>query len=438
MSTSDPNDTSMPEASIAALSESYQADGRPWVVAFSGGKDSTAVLQLVYQMLLELGSAAIKPVVVVSSDTRVEAPNVVEHVEGVLNAVAADALRRGLPLTTQLVRPSTEESFWAKLIGKGYPPPTRWFRWCTTTMKIRPSRRAIDAIVAEYGSVVLLLGTRRSESSSRAARMDGRRVNSRNLNPHTEIPNALVATPLIDWCDEDVWEFLGENNPPPWGRPHDVMLTLYRQALGGECPVVVDLNTPSCGGSRFGCWVCTVVKADKSMGGFIQSGEEWMRPLANFRDWLKVFREDQSARQTVRRDGSQGPGPFTPRAREHILHKLLECEKQVGISLITDEEILWIQAAWSREFDLGHRALEIARAAGRAVGGDRCVPLSEDDRAMLEDSAAAQGINPDLVARILDMEREFPNLDVWGTKPQLKRRLEETIIASLSNLGVEV
>lgn len=197
--------------------------------------------------------------------------------------------------------------------------------------------------------------------------MDERRTNLRNLNPHHEIPNAFVSTPIADWSDDDVWLHLFENNPPPWGTPHDRMLTLYRQALGGECPVVMDLNTPSCGGSRFGCWVCTVVKVDKSMEGFIQSGEDWMKPRAGFRDWLKAFREQPGVRMEVRRDGSKGPGPFTPKARQEILKELLEREAEVGIPLISDQELRYIQAEWSREFDLKDSALALARRVGREL-----------------------------------------------------------------------
>lgn len=415
---------------LAALAESYEADGRPWVVAYSGGKDSTLVLQLVYQMLVDLGAKATKSVHVVSSDTGVEPPNVARHVEMALSAVSEDALRRGLPVFTHLVRPRTDESFWAKLIGRGYPPPTRWFRWCTTNMKIKPSRRAIDSIVAEHGSVVLLLGSRRAESSSRAARMNGRITNLRNLNPHNEIPNAFVATPIAAWSDDEVWEFLYENNPPPWGAPHDRMLTLYRQALGGECPVVMDLDTPSCGGSRFGCWTCTVVKVDKSMGGFIQAGEDWMAPLADFRDWLKAYREQPHTRMAVRRDGSKGPGPFTPAARQEILKELLERERQVGIPLISDQELLYIQSAWSADFDLKDAVLEMARAAGRDLKGEEVVPLREDDRALLDEIAAERELNPDLVAKVLGLEPHYVNLDRHGARPQLRDELEALVKAA--------
>lgn len=364
-----PVDADPAPATLALMAESYLADDRPWVVAYSGGKDSTLVLQLVYETLIALGPKATKPVHVVSSDTGVEAPNVAAYLERTLAAVAADAHRQHFDLTCHLVRPKVEEGFWAKLIGKGYPPPTRWFRWCTTNMKIKPSRRAIDDIVARHGSVVLLLGTRRAESSSRAQRMDERRTNLRKLNPHHEIPNAFVATPIADWSDDEVWTHLFENNPPPWGTPHDAMLTLYRQALGGECPVVMDLNTPSCGGSRFGCWVCTVVKTDKSMEGFLQTGEEWMRPLADFRDWLKDYREQDGVRMAVRRDGSQGPGPFTAKARHKILEELLEREGKVGIPLISDDEIRFIQTVWSRGIRSGGQGADAGAPLRTRIGG---------------------------------------------------------------------
>ncbi len=324
------------------IKSAYHADNRPWVVAFSGGKDSTCVLQIVIHVLMSI-KAPKKPVYVISSDTRVEAPNVVAYVERVLDAVREFSADNNLPLHTEIVRPNVDQTYWAKLIGRGYPPPTRWFRWCTSNMKIKPSRGAIESIVREFGSVVLILGSRKAESSNRSRSMAGRTTNSRGMNPHHEIPNAFVLAPISDWSTDDVWEYLFENNPPPWNYAHDEMLGLYRQASGGECPVVMDLNTPSCGGSRFGCWTCTVVKLDKSMEGFVETGEEWMLPLNNFRNWLKDIREDPDWRQKRKRSGEIGLGPFTPKARTAILTHLLEIEKEVGIILIRDEEILYIQ-----------------------------------------------------------------------------------------------
>lgn len=421
----------------AWLRDLYFADGRPWVVAYSGGKDSTLVLQLVVETLLELGpEAPRKPLFVISSDTRVEAPVVVDYVENALRAIKRFGDENGLRIECDLVRPTVAEGFWAKLIGLGYPPPTRWFRWCTTSMKIKPSRRAIDAITREHGSVILLLGSRSSESSDRSKRMAGRMRNSRDLNVHNEIPNAYVATPIGHWSTDEVWEYLFENNPPPWDEPHDTMLTLYRQAGGGECPVVMDLNTPSCGGSRFGCWTCTVVKLDRSMEGFIQSGETWMEPLNRYRNMLKEIRENARRRLPYRRDGSKGPGPFNPETRKLLLQELLETEQTLArngypMVLVTDEEIVWIQRTWSEEFDLCESALRIARSFGRQAEERAAMDLMDEEDRELSRLCGEYGVNEDLIRSILALEKEYPDLTAWGAKADLKRDLERLITTAV-------
>lgn len=406
----------------SALVEAYLADDRPWVVAFSGGKDSTCVLQLVIEMLSVIRSPK-KPIYVISSDTRVEAPNVVAYVERVLQAVRHYAGEHALPIYTKIVRPNVDQTFWSKLIGRGYPPPTRWFRWCTSNMKIKPSRAAIESIVREFGSVVLLLGSRKAESSNRSRSMSQRIRNARGMNPHHEIPNAFVLAPISEWSTDDVWEYLFENNPPPWGNPHDEMLGLYRQAGGGECPVVMDLNTPSCGGSRFGCWTCTVVKMDKSMEGFVETGESWMLPLNEFRNWLKVIREDPNLRQKRKRSGELGLGPFTPEARQRILIRLLETEKSLGMGLIKNEEIQYIQNEWNLEFDLRKKAIDIARSFGRDVKENAAMQLSNEEQRLIADVAAELELNEDVIISLLELEQEFPDIYAWGARANLKRRV---------------
>lgn len=417
------------KAATALLEALYFADSRPWVIAFSGGKDSTALLQLVFNMLLGMGKRATKPVIVLSSDTQVEAPNVADFVSKAMDRIHQAALGLGLPLVTQLVKPTPAESYWGKLIGKGYPPPSRWFRWCTSNMKIKPSRRAIEEITSEYGSVILLLGTRIAESSQRGRTMQARDINSRGLNPHHEIPNALVATPIADWTTDDVWEYLTAN-PCPWGGNHDFLFSLYRQASGGECPVVFDLNTPSCGGSRFGCWTCTVVKEDKSLQGFIRSGEGHLQPLVDFRDWLITLRDKPGYRSEVKRNGNAGPGPFLPAARQEILDELLVLEKKVQLPLISAEELLYIQQEWSRDFDYQNNlAINIAAKYGRTIAmpdNQQNLPRPEDD--LLEQAAIESDLDLDLVRQLLDIRRrDFPDLAKWGAKGGFERAIGDLI-----------
>jgi DNA sulfur modification protein DndC len=419
------------------LAEQYLADDRPWVVAYSGGKDSTLVLQLVIETLCNLHGNATKPVYVISSDTKVEAPQIVNYVEKVLDAVAIFSRLQNLPLRTEIVRPSVEQGFWSKLIGLGYPPPTRWFRWCTSNMKIKPSRAKIDEITQIYGSVILLLGSREQESQNRAGQMAARARNIRGLNPHHEIPNAFVLTPISDWDNDSVWEYLFENNPPPWRYPHDEMLSLYRQASGGECPVVMDLNTPSCGGSRFGCWTCTVVKLDKSMEGFVQAGAAWLQPLNEFRNWLKEVRERPEWRQSIRRSGEPGVGPFTPSARECILKELLSLERDVGFVPIQDEDIAYIQGVWSDEFDLsGRRAIDFAAQFGRQIEGPINMKPLQGHRALVEEVAARNEVPTEVLDSLLGLEEEFQNLHAWGARPNLKNRISEIVNRAIKQAGV--
>jgi len=344
------------------LKTNFLADSRPWVVAYSGGKDSTLTLQLVYELLLSIPEEQRKPVHILASDTRVESPNIESYIQTSLEAIQSHADQQHLNIATHLIKPEVENSFWSSLIGKGYPPPTRTFRWCTSKMKIKPVRSLIQHIADDSGSgsVILLLGTRKNESASRSKRMSKRELNNRGLNFHHEIPNALVLQPIAHWETDQVWEYLYIHDVAPWGSSHDFMLKLYRDANSGECPVVTDLDTPSCGGSRFGCWTCTVVKDDKSMRGFIEAGNKNFELLYNFRAWLKEIREDESLRNVYRRNGQRGPGPFNSETRKLILERLLQTEQNFGKTLISDEEINYIQKLWNDDFDIMNSALRLA------------------------------------------------------------------------------
>lgn len=404
----------------ARLHDEYLKDDRPWVVAYSGGKDSTALLQQVYKLVLELGARASKPIHIIASDTKVEAPIVEDYLAASLSAIELHAREHAPSISVHHVQPEPDQTFWTNLIGRGYPPPTRSFRWCTTKIKIRPARRIIEDIAKRYGSVLLLLGTRSAESSSRSQRMEARETNDRGLNPHHEIPNALVFTPIAEWSNDEVWDYLFRNNPAPWGTRHDDMLELYRQANGGECPVVLDLNTPSCGGSRFGCWTCTVVRQDRSMQGFIATGDEWMRPLAEFRDTLKVWRERPEMRESKRRSGEIAPGPFTLAARQQILEALFQVESEVRRKLIDDEELQCIQYHWQREGDATQSALRLAKRYGRIVSEGGQFSMDNLNRELIAELASEYEIQEAWIEELLYLvDQKYPTLAQRGARPAL-------------------
>ena len=168
--------------------------------------------------------------------------------------------------------------------------------------------------------------------------------------------------PLADLDDEDVWMTLMQRKPP-WGGTHRSLITLYRNAGGGECPLVMTREqAPSCGSSspRFGCWTCTVVKKDRSLRGLIDSGyaeAERMEALFDFREWLIEMREDNANRLPVRRngnakqraDGSRVYGPFKLEVRKEMLERLHELEKRIGQQLILPAEVDCIEDVWWRD-----------------------------------------------------------------------------------------
>jgi DNA sulfur modification protein DndC len=348
---------------LALLLAEYTTEehNRPWICAFSGGKDSTLVLQFVFEMLLRVPpSKRTRPIHVLANDTLVESPMVAQHLDRSLQRIAEGVQALGLPVTVQKTTPKADQTFWVNLIGRGYPSPNRTFRWCTDRMKIAPTSDYIKEQVQAAGEVILLIGVRRAESSTRAASVDKYTAASgSHLNPHNDLKGCWVFRPIVDFTTEEVWELLLQRRPP-WGGSHRDLITLYRNAQSGECPLVIDRETaPGCGtsSSRFGCWTCTVVDKDKSLSGFVDAGFDHLEPLIYFRDWLAAIRSDRDRRDRLRRggqvrlmkDGSPIPGPFTLAARREILDRLLKVQEDVGISLISDGEVSIIRDIWAND-----------------------------------------------------------------------------------------
>jgi DNA sulfur modification protein DndC len=350
-------------AAQADIRDEYLADNRdPWIIGYSGGKDSTLVTQLVFEMLLDLApSDRTRPVHILCNDTLVESPVLMAYIDAMLTRLQTAAESLHLPITVVKTTPDPDQTFWVNLIGRGYPAPTRMFRWCTDRMKIAPTSNYIRSQISQNGEVVLLLGVRRAESANRAVTVNRHRnVAGTRLNPHDDMRGCMVFRPIIDMTTDDVWLLLLQRQPP-WGGSHRDLVTLYRNAQGGECPLVMDKSqAPSCGtsSSRFGCWTCTVVEKDRSMEAMIDSGHEHLEPLMDFRDWLAKFRNERSKRMIERRDGrialmgdgvTTVAGPFTVEARQEILSRLLQVQAEVEMPLIRDDEIARIRAIWASD-----------------------------------------------------------------------------------------
>lgn len=355
---------------IQEMSVVYQHDKRIWMIGFSGGKDSTLLCCLVMEMLKRLPpEKRNKAVHIVSSDTLVENPIVRDYMHKMSDMI--NKVGHELNIKADIIYPKIEDTFWSKVIGLGYPTPEApGFRWCTERLKIHPMNTYTLDTIKNNGEVVLLLGVRKAESLYRANNIRSREIEGKILVPHSDIENAYVYNPLTEIPNEDVWKFLlKDDGISPWGSDNKYLFSLYQgNNLGEEQSVIGEIDKeklPVTGNSRFGCWICTMVKEDKSLQAFIDRGEKWLIPLSNFRNWLLEMRTTPGAREYKRRngamyrksDGNLGEGPFTLITRQKMLRKLLQLENDTGLSLLTIEELRCIDKLWDKEGDLTRRKL---------------------------------------------------------------------------------
>lgn len=348
---------------------------RPWIIGFSGGKDSTVLLTLVWYALRKIKESVVapfqlrRPVYVVCNDTMVENPIISAYVDDVLSQIEKQAREEDLPIFVKKTVPKLEDSFWVNVIGKGYPVPNTAFRWCTDKMKIKPTARFITEQVDECGEAIILIGTRKAESATRARSIKKHEIHGQRLTHHTILRNTYVYAPIKELLLEEVWYIINAV-PCPWGFDNKILFNIYMDASADdyECPTVVtDKSHGSCGQSRFGCWVCTVVKDDKSMRSLINNGREWMQPLYDFRVELDSERNVIKNRMPFRRDGSRAVndmGPYVFSYRASMLKRLLQVQKTLQehnehIKLISDQELIAIQVNWYRDFNFGYSVSEI-------------------------------------------------------------------------------
>ena len=449
------------ETAKEEVRELYRADHIPWVIGYSGGKDSSATLQLTWLALSELPADELqKPVHVIATDTLVENPIVASWVNGSLQSIGEQAQDQGLPFVPHRLTPPVEDSFWVNLIGRGYPAPRQKFRWCTERLKIKPSNHFIRETVRQNGEAILVLGTRKAESAARARNM-ARHAETRardRLTDNASLPNSLVYTPIEDWSNDDIWTFL-MRIPNPWGVDNKQLMGMYRGATeDGECPLVVDTSTPSCGNSRFGCWVCTLVDEDKSMGAMIRNDEEkeWMLPLLELRNEFDFRSEENRKRDRSRRDfrrisghltyykdaGGDGqlvPGPYTQDARAYWLRRVLETQEWVrengpdyvhDIELITSDELHEIRRIWVVDkHEIEDRLPEVyEEVTGRPYAGpaieENLVFDRETLRLLQETCGEDNPLHFEMLRNLLEQERRYRTM---AKRKGLFESLERTI-----------
>ena len=426
------------------IRELYLTDDVPWIIGYSGGKDSTATLQLVWNAVAGLNAKERhKTIHVISTDTLVENPIVSSWVKNSLKNLNDCSKKEMMPFLAKLLYPEIEQSFWVNLIGKGYPAPRPKFRWCTERLKINPSNKYITGIVKLGGEAILCLGARKQESIARKKvfiKNAVYRVKDR-LSPSASLPGCLIYTPVENWSNDDIWFYLN-NQQNPWGISNKDLMSMYAGASpDGECPLVLDTSTPSCGDSRFGCWVCTLVDKDKSMSAMIQNDveKEWLLPLLKLRNaldfrnnsneieeksdhHLRDFRRMTASVQLMS-ERKPVPGPYTEDSRLNWLKMLLEAQVYVRehgpeevreLELIRLEELQEIRRIWVMDkHELEDHLPKIYESVmGKPYPGEELddnLQLVESDLKELEELCNGDRMHYELVRELLSRTRQQQN-----------------------------
>jgi len=414
---------------------------RPWIIGFSGGKDSTVMLQLVWKAIeqVKVLTGITREIYVVCNDTMVENPIITEYVHRVLDKIEIAARDQDMPIRVVKTIPRLEDSFWVNLIGKGYPAPNNAFRWCTERLKIKPTSRFLIEQLDEFGEAVILIGTRKSESAQRSKSMKKHEIRGKRLSKHPTQPNTYMYAPIRNLELEEIW-YIINTMESPWKSDNSELFQLYADASADdyECPTVVTTDKhKSCGQSRFGCWTCTVVKKDKSMTALIDNGLTWLTPLLNLRNQMVDERNIAKNRMPERRNGTKainGFGPYTPKYRASLLKRLLEAQKEVQkdkphVELITNQELVAIQTIWYRDFIFNYKISKIYRQAYK-------IELDMKDRnkkhekelELLKKSCKENPKDFELIQELLTLQKNKSLLNKKrGLKDDIEKRIEQYI-----------
>lgn len=422
---------------------------RPWIIGFSGGKDSTVLLTLVWIALRRIRDdfpnpfQLKRPVHVVCNDTMVENPIIEVYVDDVLAKIEVAAREQNLPIFVKKTTPKLEETFWFNVIGKGYPVPNNTFRWCTDKLKIRPTSSFLLEQIDEKGEAIVLLGTRYEESATREKSMRKHEVKGSRLSKHTINANTYVYAPIKDLMLEEIW-YIINSVESPWGFDNSILFQIYSDASADdyECPTVVTTKKhTSCGQSRFGCWTCTVVKKDKSMTALVNKGQEWLAPLMEFRNKLAEERNKSVNRRNKRRNGQDAvdeeghnQGNYEDHYRAKILRELLGVQKHLQIekphiNLITNQELIAIQVLWNRDGIFDFNVADIYRKVfDREISTNNMKSLGNTERRILSEICEDSPTYYNLIDNLISLqESKTLMISKYGLHNDVEKRIESFV-----------
>lgn len=327
------------EMSVASLQE-YGRRYRHWAVAYSGGKDSTATVAFV---LWALRAGKVEPPAslhVLFADTRQELPPLQRAAMRILDMVRAEGY------TAEVVLPKMEDRFYVYVLGRGVPPPSNTFRWCTPQLKIEPMHAALQSIRAATGEKMLMLtGVRLGESAARDQRIavscskDSGECGQGWFQVATPESLADTLAPLLHWrlCHVYDWLYFEDSRH---GLDTSGVAAVY-----GEDDV------------RTGCIGCNLASRDNALERLIRQ-PEWahLSPLLELRPLfaeLKLAKNrKRKSEPEMRKDGKwaqnvQRLGPLTMEARAYGLERVKDIQGRAGVNLIDAEEEACIRQMWA-------------------------------------------------------------------------------------------
>ena len=298
------------------------------LVSFSGGKDSTVVLQNVMSAIRDTG----KKLYVVTADTLMEIPYFQAYVDRTRYKIRAYIDQSGINAELVTVRPPYHDSFWTCVLGLGYPAAHMGFRWCTGKLKIDPITKFTRSITAgAEKDWMVFVGVRSAESELRA------KIYQRKAYK----PNHYA--PILEWSSHDVWEYL-LTEPCPWGD-HAELVNVYTYS-SDEC-VYGEKQGVCVGNARYGCWACPLqAHMQLDMIGFNTHDVKRYAALKRFKGLLVGAANRTGCRSRIRRNGTDGTGPFLVEVRKRLFLELKKTEEATGFRLITPEEEECIRSHW--------------------------------------------------------------------------------------------
>lgn len=319
------------EMTVASL-RAYGPSHRHWAVAWSGGKDSTALVTLLVHLIESGRIDAPESLTVLYADTRMELLPLslaAADVRDQLHARAVDVRTVMAPL---------DKRFLVYILGRGVPPPNNnTLRWCTRQIKVDPMAAELKRLVdARGGKVLMLTGVRQGESAVRDGRIAmscGRNGGECGQGWYQEtLPDALCDTlaPLLHWRVCHVWDWLQFFAPH---RDHGGWSTrLLADAYGGD--EAQEIN------ARTGCVGCPLATQDTALDTMLAQGRwAYLAPLKGLRPIYRVLRLPRSRLRKsggeTRADGSlvknqQRMGPLTLDARRAALAQILAIQFEIN------------------------------------------------------------------------------------------------------------